>query len=218
MIHEPITLKEHYFDLSTRLIEILEEQSLIQKEKLVIGIAGESGSGKTISAKCLQLALAKLDLESLILHQDNYYFLPPQQNHEKRKEDLGWVGIQEVNFDLWQSHIRQFKSHEKAIVVPVVDYKKSIFTETQFEISKKHILIVEGVYSFFLDKLDFSIFLEKTYKDSIEERTQRTREVYDPFIEKVLEIEHQIVFPLKEKADVIVSKDYLLKHKSDTKK
>ena len=210
LIKESILLKEEYFDLSKQLVEMLNKNSLLDKDKLVIGICGESGSGKSVTAKCLQIELGKRNISSFILHQDSYYLLPPKDNHQKRKLDLSWVGSNEINKALLQSHIEQFKSHQEKIIVPVVDYEKNIFIEQQTNIKGKSVLIVEGVYSFLLDHLDYKIFMERTYKETLSKRKKRNREVYDPFVEQVLDIEQSIVKPLNDLADLVVAKNYSL--------
>lgn len=213
MIYENIDIKESYFKLSNELIKRLKKHSLLKKEKLVIGIGGESGSGKSVTAICLKLQLQKLNISSLILHQDSYFKLPPKENHKKRQEDLSWVGSNEVQLDLIENHIEQFKSGKEKTTVPIVDYKQNIFLQQEAVFKDKLILIVEGVYAFLLSKLDYKIFIEKTYQDTIEDRKKRIREVYDPFVEQVLAIEQAIVLPLKKNADSVVSKDYTLVEK-----
>ncbi len=210
LINEPIHLKKEYFSLSSEIIEALEKSCLLKKDKLVIGICGESGSGKSVTAKCLQIELEKRNIPSIILHQDSYYKLPPKDNHEKRKSDISWVGANEVQIELLQSHIEQFKSHKEKIIVPVVNYKKNIFLEHQVCIKDKSVLIVEGVYAFLLASLDYKIFMERTYKETLEKRAKRNREAYDPFVERVLAIEHATILPHKELANVIVEKNYSL--------
>ena len=207
-INEPLEIKNEYFDLTNELIGQLKSASLLDKEKLVIGIAGESGSGKSVTAKCLQIELEKLNIPSVILHQDCYYKFPPKENHNKRKADINWVGVNEIKLDLFQSHIEQFKSKNKKLTVPVVDYKKNIFSQQEIFIKDKPVLIIEGVYVFFLDNLDFKVFMERTYHETLEKRKARVREVYDPFVEQVLDIEHSLVHSQKKLADVSVSKDY----------
>lgn len=208
LIKENIILKDEYFKLSSEIVNRLEHKSLLSEDKIVIGICGESGSGKSTTAKCLQIELEKLDIHSIILHQDSYYKLPPKENHEKRKSDLAWVGTNEVQMDLLQSHIQQFKTNKTNIIVPIVDYENNIFFEDKAVIKNKSVLIIEGVYSFFLQNFDYKIFMERTYKDTMTKREKRSREVYDPFVEQVLEIEHSIIQPLKKMTNLIIKKDY----------
>jgi len=210
LIYEDLDIKEKYFDLTDKLISRLRQDSILGRELSVIAICGESGSGKSITASCLKKGLADLGIESAILHQDNYYKLPPKDNHERRKADLDWVGINEVRIDLLQQHISDYKSGCHRINRPIVDYLNNRFIEEELDLKNTSILIVEGVYAFLLDKLDYKIFIARSYIDTKNDRKKRTRESYDPFVESVLQIEHQIITKLGENSDLSISKDYLL--------
>lgn len=211
MINEKIILKKKYFDLSAQLIEDMNRHSWLVKDKLVIGVCGESGSGKSVTAKCLKILLEERNIKTSILHQDSYFILPPKENHAKRQADISWVGPNEVQLELLQQHINQFKSHQKNITVPVVDYENNSFSQYELDLKNTSVLIVEGVYSFLQNQLDYKIFIERTYKETQENRKKRSREIYDPFVEQVLSIEHGIIAPLKNKADVLIRKDYSIK-------
>lgn len=214
LINEPISLKKQYFNLSSDLVDILKKTTLLDNDKLVIGVCGESGSGKSVTATCLEIELEKMNIPTITLHQDSYYKLPPNDNHLKRKESLNWVGVNELNLDLFQSHVEEFKAKKETLTVPIVNYKENTFSEQEVSIKGKSVLIVEGVYSFFLKNLDFKIFMERTYKHTIEKRKERSREVYDPFVEEVLNIEHKLIKPLGELADVVIDTDYAIRTKS----
>jgi len=42
----------------------------------------------------------------------------------------------------------------------------------------------------------------------MEHRAKRAREAFDPFIEKVLETEHEIISKFRENADVVITREY----------
>ncbi len=210
MIKESFQLKEEYFSLSLGIIDELKSKSILKKDKFIIGVCGESASGKSITAKCLQIELEKLNINSVILHQDNYYKYTPKENHKKRKADLKWVGFNEVNLNQMQVHVDQFLADQSGITLPVVDYVNNQFLDNKVSFQSVQVLIVEGVYSFLLSGFDYKIFMARTYLETQAKRQARTREVYDPFIEQVLKIENQLIQPLKEKADLIISKDYTI--------
>lgn len=209
-IKEPIKVKNDYFDLSIQLIEHLKAAHVLEKDKLVIAIAGESGSGKSVTAKCLQIELEKLGMHSVIMHQDGYYKLTPKENHNKRKADIEWVGLEELKLDLMQQHIDQFKAKEALINVPMVNYQLNQFFTHNLILKGKTVLIVEGVYAFYLNNFDYKIFMAKTYKDTRETRKKRTRETYDPFVEQVLQIEHSLVSERKGLANLIITNEYTI--------
>lgn len=207
-LKESLGIKAEYFTLTKQLVEQLKKQNQFSKEKFVICIAGESGSGKSVTAKCLQIELEKLNVHSIIIHQDSYYKLPPKENHNKRKNDISWVGVNELRIELMQQHIDLFKAKEQVIDIPMVNYKSNEFISNSTILKGKSVLIVEGVYSFFLKGIDYKIFMSRTFKDTLEKRKARSREEYDSFVERVLEIEHRIVSKQKHLANSIISKDY----------
>lgn len=211
MIIEPIRINDDHFLLSEQIYNELIDKDYFKNNKLSIAICGESGSGKTVTSVCLQQFLEKKKISSVILHLDSYYKLTPKENHEKRKADINWVGVNELNISMIDSHIVQFKSNAEQIKVPVVDYQENKFKETVKYLKDVSVIIIEGVYAFYAKELDYKIFLEKTFKDTLESRMKRTREIYDTFVEKVLEIEHELVVGQKVHADLIVDKDYNIK-------
>jgi len=208
MIIEPINIHDEHFLLSEQIYKEVKDGHFFEKGKLVIGICGESGSGKTVTSVCLQQYLERCRIHSMVLHLDSYYKLPPTENHLKRKQDIGWVGPNELNLDLIEAHIVQFKANHQSIMVPVVDYQANAFLEVERNLEGISVLIIEGVYAFHVQHIDYGIFLEKNYRDTLEDRKKRTREVYDEFVEQVLEIEHHLVTSQKGKANMIIDKDY----------
>ena len=208
---EQFDIKDNYFKLSEQLVSHLQSTVLLNNHKLVIAVCGESGSGKSVTATCLQLELEKANVNTSLLHLDSYYKLTPKENHNKRKANLSWVGLNELNIELVASHIAAFKNNAQYITVPVVDYERNEFHQKQIDLSHCTVLIVEGVYSFALANLDFKIFLERTFKHTLQQRKARIRESYDPFVEQVLEIEHAIIAPFIAQAHVIIDADYGLR-------
>lgn len=212
MIREPIHIEKYYYKLSDAIYQILLEKQLLKRSKIVIGICGESGSGKTVTASCLQDTLNNHGTKTETLHMDSFFYLPPKINHLKRKKDIHWVGVQEVNMERLNECIDNFKKNKPKIKVPVVDYLTNSFTEEHMLLEDVNVIIVDGVYSFYLEQLNFKIFMEPNYKDTIQVRKKRSREKYDAFVEQVLEIEHHIVLKQKPKADLLIDKAYRIKH------
>ncbi len=61
-----------------------------------------------------------------------------------------------------------------------------------------------------LKNVDTKVFIARNRLDTLEHREKRNRgnEVGDPFIEKVLAMEHLIIAGHKQLADFVVTKDY----------
>ena len=207
-IKEDIAISEEYSTLSKQLCELILTKGVEPIGKVVIAVGGESGSGKTTTAVCLEEAFADKGIVSTTIHMDSYFKLPPKENHQKRIVDFSNVGPQEINMNLMNDHIASFKANVDNITIPVLNYKLNQFTEEKLDLSNVSVLIVEGVYSFLLDGLDHRVFMSRSYKDTYQNRIKRTRENYDPRVELILDIEHKIVSPLIENSDFIINKDY----------
>lgn len=178
--------------------------------RYAISIAGQSGSGKSETAVALSEALSPHGIECVILQQDDYFIHPPKSNDRARRDDIEWVGPQEVRLDLMDAHVKAFLDGETEIAKPLVDYATdSIGTET-LAFGPARVLIAEGTYTTCLDHCQTHVFIDRTYLDTRKHREKRMRDAseLDPFIDRVLEIEHGIITSHKPKAHIIVESNY----------
>jgi uridine kinase len=211
MIGDKIEIKPAYLKIATSIIEhIYNYQSAIKPTKFVIAIAGESGSGKSVTAVCIQHLLQQRNVQAVVLHQDDYFKLPPQTNHAAREKNIQVVGQQEVDLQLLQQHIQQFLDHQPSITKPLVHYAQNTIGTETIAVHDAQVLIVEGTYALHLQDALHKIFMSRTYIDTLAQRNNRGREQHSDFIENVLAIEHQIIKQQKNNADLIVLKDYSL--------
>ena len=210
MIKEEIEIKKEYTVLGSQICNTVLPLAKL-KDRTIIAVCGESGSGKTVTATSLKMQLKENGVSSYILHLDSYFKLPPKENHNKRLEILDWVGAGEVNLELLQKHVDLFKEGAQVIKVPVVDYINNCFEEIVLGLKHEDVLIIEGVYSFLLEGINFGIFMERNYLQTKENRQKRSREVYDSYVEQILEIEHKIIAPLIKKADMVIDVNYIIR-------
>ncbi|MEY4991617.1 MAG: hypothetical protein RI948_486 [Bacteroidota bacterium] len=188
--------------------------SLNRKEKTVISIAGESGSGKTHMALAMQAAYAEKGIKAFILHMDDFYILPPADNHQHRLISMQHVGPQEVDLQRLQALLSSFKNGVETLVAPVVHYHENKIEEISYPVAQIDVLIVEGTYAFYVEQTDFNLLMSRDFIQTRSLRADRNRgnEVNDPFIEKVLEKEHELVAAKKEQADAWIDYDFNLKY------
>lgn len=179
---------------------------------LTIGIAGESGSGKSVTATGLARVLEESGVRTCVLHQDDYFLLPPRANHEHRCVDLAYVGPHEVNLALMQSHIAAFRARRRDVVVPRVDYSSDSFGARSVDFSAVGALIVEGTYVLTLEDLDVGIFLDATHVDTRERRRARNRDIDAPIIDRVLAIEHRIIARQASRAQIVIDREFRVRH------
>lgn len=206
MIGDIIHIKPEYIHTARQIASLCGPDFF--RERRIIFVAGESGSGKSVTAISLQKLLLEQGVDALVLHQDDYFHLPPATNHRERVKNIEHVGMGEVKLSLLQSHVDAFKAGTKRITKPLVYYKENQILQETVNISPYSTLIVEGTYSFALLGADIRIFMERNYKDTLESRLARNRDVAGDFIEKVLEIEHLIISSMAAQADIVVRKNY----------
>ena len=207
---EKLKIDENYYILANKLFAELEKS--LSKEKLIIGISGESGSGKSTTGYCLNDVLEKNGHTIAYLQMDDYFKLPPATNHQNRLKDISNIGPQEVNLDLLQNHINDFLD-DKNVTGPESNFANNRFEKKSLEFQGTSVLIIEGTYIPLLSNLDYLIFISIDYKMSLHNRINRGRESFDPFVEKVLDIEHKIIKEYRNKADIIVDANYKIEKK-----
>lgn len=181
--------------------------------RTVVGVAGESGSGKSTTATALAGALAADGLRAEVLYQDDYFHRPPRTNHEHRSLDLAHVGPHEVDLDRLAAHVADFRAGRDGVVVPAVDYPANMFRTRVVDFGAADVLVVEGTYVLMLAELDVRVFLEATYADTRARRVARARDVDSPFVDRVLEIEHEIVARQAAVADLVIERGFAIRRR-----
>ncbi len=204
--------------LATPLAAVLRaEFRLGERGRTVIGVAGESGSGKSTTATALARALDAHGLRSVVLSQDDYFHRPPRANHEYRMLDLAHVGPHEVDLARIGRHIAAFRAGHDGVDVPAVEYAADTFGTRVVDFGTAHVLIVEGTYVLTMPDLDVRVFLEATYADTRARRVARARDVDSPFVERVLAIEHEIITRQAAVADVVIDPDFAVRPRNRTR-
>ena len=201
--------------LMAKAVKIAEElaREVVQKSPAkVYRVSGESGCGKTTLAKAIVKEYEAQGKKAVLISQDEYFHLPPRQNHNKRVEDFEWIGLGEVDWKLLNGVIDQVLDPAVAAVeVPEMDWELDTKEWKTMETHEVDVVVIEGTYVLG-EKRDgeVGIFFEHTYVDTKENRLARNREVVDDFIQRVLEREHEIIGALRKDADLVVNKDYTL--------
>lgn len=193
------------------IIPKIIDQIKTKQRRYIMSIAGESGCGKTETAKALVQELEKAGLKALVLGQDNYFFLPPLANDAQRKADPTWLGPRkEVNLRLMEKNLTEAINGEEMIMVPHIEYDTNKKTFNSVDIKNVKVIIAEGTYTSLLKNVDTKIFIDADYHDTLKYRKLRNRgnEVNDPFVEGILETEHKIIAGHIFLADFVITKDY----------
>ena len=204
MIGDKLTYYPSLLDITSGVISKLRHE-FVRGKRLCIAIGGESGCGKTSLAYTLKIDIEKaLGLKGYMFHADDYFFLPPKDNHNKRLENISNVGIKEVNLKLLDQHILQFNQGKSSLKKPLVNYSNNAINSEVIDCSSYDFCIVEGTYTLNLHQPAFKIFMSASYKETKQNREDRARDLLNDFNERVLEIEHHIIQKHSHLAHLIV--------------
>jgi uridine kinase len=96
-----VIVEEPHRRAAAAIVAGITDRIRAKATRYVITVAGESGSGKSETAQAIADELAKRDIGSTILGQDDYFVLPPRENDAKRRADPDWLGPHvEVRLDV----------------------------------------------------------------------------------------------------------------------
>ena len=212
MIGDQIHIAPEYYATSLALYQHFIKH-FSKSNKYVIAFAGESGSGKSVTAKCFERVLNNHDIPTITIHMDDFFHLPPHTNHMHRLASFENIGYQEVAIDKLSEFVQQFKGNATSIEKPLVHYTENKISKEVIFLQDKEVLIIEGTYAFLTADVDLKVFLERDFKQTKSDRLARNRgeEANDPFIEKVLEKEHELIVPFKQVADLLICSDFTVK-------
>ncbi|MEI6047436.1 MAG: zeta toxin family protein [Bacteroidota bacterium] len=206
-----ILLEEHHRKVACTIVSQLIERINKKPTRYIITVAGESGSGKSETAMAISGELEKSGIKSIVLSQDDYFYLPPESNDIKRKEDPEWLGPHiEIKFNILDKNLKDAINGENEITKPLIDYNENSVEEIKICLTGIKVVIAEGTYTSLLKNTDTRIFIARNRLDTLEHRKKRNRgnEIQDSFTEQILLTEHKIIAGHKQLADFVITKDY----------
>lgn len=177
--------------------------------RMAFTVAGQSGAGKSEIAVELARLFEEAGLKPYIFQQDDYFHYPPRTNHNRRVDDIAWVGPQEVDLKRLDAHLDAFKhSATRILEKPLVVFGEDRIITEQVDLSPFAVVIAEGTYTTLLQNADYRVFIDRDYYDTREDRKERGRDVVDDFSERVLKIEDAVISKHRDRADIIVDKNF----------
>jgi uridine kinase len=179
-----------------------------ERYRCIVGISGESGSGKSELAHALGKVLKENNIRVKVIHTDNYYKIQPLLREEwRRNKGFDQIGIDEYDWIKIKKTIRDFKE-EQECMIPCIDLIPEQVDKLITDFSKIDLLIVDGLYAIKAPDIDLRVFIDLTYHETKINQIIRMKEAMSTFRLGILEKEHQAVSSLKPLADLIVDKSY----------
>jgi uridine kinase len=203
-----IILEDHHRRAAEAIVARLADEVVGRTRRTTISVAGESGSGKSEMGAALVEAFDDVGIGGVVLGQDDYFVLPPRSNDRARREDIAWVGPNEVHLDLLDEHLAAARSGTSSIQKPLVLYAADAIEQETISLGGVRVVVAEGTYTTLLRNVDTRVFIARNRLETMDARVRRAREPVDPFIEEVLKIEHDIIAAHRSRADVVVDRDY----------
>lgn len=180
-------------------------------DRLVIGIGGGSGSGKTTFSKKLK----SLYGESISLVScDNYYY-PNDDLPMELRQKLNYDSPDAFDFDFMAKQIDDLR-HGRDIDSPVYDYTIHTRSKDTLLVKSNPVIVIDGILAFYdkslRDLMDLKIFVEADADERILRRARRDMiergrtidSVIDQYLSTVKPMHNQYVEPTKKFADMVI--------------
>ena len=180
--------------------------------RILIGIAGGSGSGKTLVARTIVRELGSDRV--VIMDQDSYY---------KNLEDIPVRDRDHRNFDhpdafdndLLRRHVRELLAG-RPIAQPIYDYSAHRRLPETRHVGEHDVIVLEGILIFtdpeLLSLMDIKLFIDadsdvrilRRLQRDIQERGRNFESVQRQYLDSVRPMHLEFVEPSKRYADLIV--------------
>jgi len=206
MLGDVLLIEDKHRNAGEAIIQKILER---KKDKFMIAISGESGSGKSELAHVIAKGLRKHGIMAKPIHIDNYYLIHPLERTEWRKKNgiESVVGYGEYDWDTIYRNIDDFKNNRKS-TMPCVDLVTEQIDQLTTDFKGIDMLVIDGLYAIKTGGVDLRVFLELTYHETKKAQVVRGKEPQNEYRMAVLEQEHRMVQALKPTADILISKEY----------
>ena len=183
----------------------------MEKDILVIGIAGGTGSGKTTLMKNL---IERFSGDVTVISHDNYYKRHDELPYEERCK-LNYDEPAALETDLMARHLEALRRGE-SIRCPVYDFSVHNRSEETTLIVPRRVIIVEGILIFenkeLRDLMDIRIFVDtdadvrlcRRIKRDVNKRGRTLESVLLQYQQTVKPMHEKYVEPSKRFADIVV--------------
>ncbi len=185
-------------------------------EITMVGIAGASGSGKSVLAQLVAQRLSKKygTEQVVILQEDSYYRSRDHLTFEQR-EQINYDHPEAIEHSLLVLHLQQLRQGSP-IDAPQYDYAIHNRKRESLRLKPPRLLVVEGILVLhdqqIRSQLDLSVFVDvpldiclaRRLDRDVTERGRTSQSVLEQFQTTVRPMYFQFVEPTRQSADIIV--------------
>ena len=184
----------------------------MNKNSLIIGISGGTGSGKTRFTKELISRCNPNDL--IYISQDSYYKDLSHLSYNDRCQ-MNFDSPDAIDFKELHEDLKNLLNNND-VNIPVYNYKRHKRMEDSTKLEPRPIIILEGIFSLYKSEIreliDCKIFVDtpadirilRRAKRDINKRDRSIESVFSQYIETVRPMHEKFVEPTKTYADIIV--------------
>jgi len=180
--------------------------------RLVLGIAGGTGSGKTTVARNI---LGRLDIDSATVIQQDAYYRDLSDLPRRHRDAMNFDHPDALEIDRFVEHLAALREGVK-VGQPVYDFTTHTRTERTMTLTPRDVVIAEGILLFHFARarqlLDIRIFVDtppdirllRRIERDIRDRGRTLQSVSEQYLQTVRPMHEEFVEPSKRHADVIV--------------
>lgn len=178
--------------------------------RIIIGIAGGTGSGKTTIAKKIYQAFK----DSAVILSHDFYYKPHEEMSFEERTKLNYDHPDSLETELLVAHIKQLKD---GIAIHHPTYDFASHSRLSWELTEPaQVIIVEGILIFtskeICDLCDVKLFVDtdadvrfiRRLRRDVEKRGRSMDSVITQYLNTVKPMHEQFVEPSKAKADLII--------------
>ena len=183
----------------------------VKMQRIVIGIAGGTASGKTTVAEKLYNAFSN---DAVILSHD-YYYKPRNELTLEERSKLNYDHPDSLDTAMLVEHVRELKAG-KTIKHPTYDFSKYQRNDEWRVTDSAQIIIIEGILIFTDKELcklcDIKLFVDadadvrfiRRLTRDVQDRGRSMDSVIKQYLNTVKPMHEEFVEPSKAKADLII--------------
>ena len=206
MLEDVLLITEKHRKAADYITEVILKN---KKDKYIVAISGESGSGKSELTHVVAKNLRKHGIFAKPVHIDNFYRILPLERTKWRQENgiEKVVGLDEIDWQGVKQTVDDFKNSREN-TMPCVDLVTEQIDQLTTNFEGIDMLIMDGLYAINSEEVDLAVFIELTYHETKKAQSSRGKEPQNEYRMRVLEQEHKVVQSIKPKADLLIGMDY----------